>query len=59
MIERKTATWDDRKEQKEKLDGDLRAGRIGEPTYILSLEILGFRPREARDEMGYAKGLGR
>lgn len=47
--------WEDRKAHKERYDALLREGKIGEPTYLLSLEILGFRPREAKEELNYVR----
>lgn len=57
MLDRRTATWEERKEEKERLDALYRAGKIGRPAYILSLEFLGFREREAKAEADYIKGL--
>lgn len=55
MLDRRTATWAEFKERKEVHDANFLAGRIGEPTYILSLELLGFREREAREELNVLK----
>lgn len=55
MLDRKTATWAERKEEKERIDDLFRRNKIGHPTYILSLEILGFRNREANDEANYVE----
>lgn len=57
MLDRRTATWADLKERKEAYDAHFRAGRIGEPTYIVSLGILGFTAREAKDELAAVKSL--
>lgn len=57
MLDRRTATWAERKAEKEALDAHFLAKRIGEPTYILSLQILGFRETEAKAELNYIKGL--
>lgn len=51
MIDRRTATWAELKEEKERFDALFLAGKIGKPTYILSLNILGFRDREAQAEL--------
>lgn len=56
MIDRRTATWQELKELKEVHDMHLLKGVIGEPTYLVSLRILGFSEREARDELAYIKG---
>ena len=56
MLDRRTATWADRKEQKERFDRLFLEKKIGEITYLVSLEHLGFRTREAQAELDYIKG---
>lgn len=55
-LDRRTATWAERKEEKERLDDLFRRGKLGRAAYILSLEFMGFREREAKDEADYIKG---
>lgn len=55
MLDRRYATWAELKERKELRDAELRRGAIGEATYLLSLRILGYTDREARDEMASLK----
>ena len=57
MTDRHTETWAELKERKEVHDANLLAGRIGEPTYLLSLRILGYTDREARDELASVRLL--
>lgn len=56
MVDR-WASWTERKEAKEVHDNNFRKGIIGRATYILSLEIMGFRAREAKDEADYIEGM--
>lgn len=57
MLDRRVATWAERKEEKERFDRLFLERKIGEPTYILSLQCLGFRETEAKAELSYIKGL--
>lgn len=57
MLDRRSATWEERKEQKEALDARFKSGILEAAAYILSLELLGFRESEARTELNYIRGL--
>ena len=50
-IDRRTATWRELHEEKERMDALYAAGKLGPAAYKLSLEILGYRPREAKEEL--------
>ena len=47
--------WIEKKARKEVLDSHFLAGRIGESTYIVSLMILRFTEREAKQELEMLK----
>lgn len=57
MIDRRTATWAELKEEKERMDALWRQRKILDAAYILSLNILGFSDREAKDELAGLKVL--
>ena len=43
--------WEEMKAKKAVHDDHFRRGIIGEPTYMLSLKILGFLPHERKSEL--------
>ena len=52
MLDRRTATWAELRERKEVHDANFLAGRIGEPTYLLTIQILfGFTEKQAEAEL--------
>lgn len=57
ILDRRTATWAERREEKERFDALLLSGKIGESTYVLSLNFLGFRDKEAKAEIASLRTL--
>lgn len=47
--------WKTLRFRKEQRDEEFRKGQIGEPTYLLSLEFLGYLKREAQTELSLLK----
>lgn len=47
--------WKTLRFRKEQRDDEFRKGLIGEPTYILSLQFLGYLTREAQTEANLIK----
>jgi hypothetical protein len=56
-LDLRTATWQDIESRKRCRDSEFLRGAIRETTYIVSLGILGYTERDAKDELAKLKFL--